>query len=388
MNAILDVDVPNRRVRVAGRHQPRRDQGGRAARPATTRPTRRSQQVCTIGGNVAENSGGAHCLKYGFTTNHVLAAEVVLADGDDGGLGDPASGRARPARRGGRLGGHAGDRHRGDGAAAAQPERCRRCSPTSRRPTRRARRCRRSSRAGIVPAAIEMMDKLAIEAAEEALHAGYPLDAGAVLLVELDGPAAEVRGESTGSNAICEGPAHRGARRADDGAARRRSGGAARRRSRRSAASSPDYFVQDGVVPRTRLPRCCAGSASRRGARAARRQRVPRGRRQPAPAGALRAPRRARPSRPRSSPRRSSSCARGGRVADGRARVGIDKARLDAADVHRGRSATRCTASAAASTRTGCATPASCFPTPRLCGEVPGPYRQHPLEREGVIDRW
>ena len=85
-------------------------------------PDPSSQSICSIGGNVAENSGGAHCLKYGFTVNHVLGARLVLHDGKVVDIGGPAldAPRARPARRAGGQRGHAGHRHRGDAAAAPQ----------------------------------------------------------------------------------------------------------------------------------------------------------------------------------------------------------------------------------------------------------------------------
>ena len=123
----------------------------RAATPAGYyyAPDPSSQQICSIGGNVAENSGGAHCLKYGFTTNHVLGAEFVTPQGDVVELGGARPGHPglRPARRGRRLGGNARHRHVGHRAAGAAarggPHRAGRAS---RAPTRRARPRRRSSR--------------------------------------------------------------------------------------------------------------------------------------------------------------------------------------------------------------------------------------------------
>src|SRR5881397_3565498 len=154
-------------------------------------PDPSSQQVCTIGGNVAENSGGAHCLKYGFTVNHVLAAEVVLPDGelvelsvwDDGpdllgafvgsegtlGIATKLTLRVLRAPDSVRtlLAGFA---HTDDAGGAVSG----------------------TIAAGVLPAAIEMMDAITIEAAEAAVGADYPPGCGAVLIVELDGPLAQV----------------------------------------------------------------------------------------------------------------------------------------------------------------------------------------------------
>src|SRR5436190_852757 len=190
MNSILEVDVPNRRVRL---------QPG-VTNLAVTRavaphglyyaPDPSSQQVCTIGGNVAENSGGAHCLKYGFTSNHVVEAELVLAGGEVVRLGEGdaldllgavvgSEGTLgivtevvvgvlpRPQRVETLLAAFVSTDHAGEAVSAIIA-------------------------GGIIPAAIEMMDELTIHAAEAAVGAGLPLDAGAVLLVELDGPVVEV----------------------------------------------------------------------------------------------------------------------------------------------------------------------------------------------------
>ena len=117
MRAILDVDVPNRRVRLQPGVTNLEVTQAVAPHGLYYAPDPSSQQVCTIGGNVAENSGGAHCLKYGFTTNHVLEADVVLAGGELVRLSDQR--RPGSAGRRGRLGGHAGCGHRGGGAGAA-----------------------------------------------------------------------------------------------------------------------------------------------------------------------------------------------------------------------------------------------------------------------------
>src|SRR5829696_3615002 len=218
-------------------------------------PDPSSQQVCSIGGNVAENSGGAHCLKYGFTTNHVLEMEVVLADGSVVTLGTETGDQAGPDLRGVFLG--------SEGTLGITTE-----------ITVRLLRTPESVRtlladfpsvgaagdvvsdivgAGIVPAAVEMMDTLAIEAAEEAVHAGYTVGVPAALIVELDGPEGECDAGFAQVKEICE--RHGCTRLHIAGSAEER---AAIWRGRKAAFAavgriSPDYFVQDGVVPRTRL---------------------------------------------------------------------------------------------------------------------------------------
>ena len=151
-------------------------------------PDPSSQQVCSIGGNVAENSGGAHCLKYGFTTTHVLGLDVVLPDGELVHLGAHARrARLRSGRRFCRLGGHAGRGHARLFCASSSARRCMTTLLAAFNSTNEAGEAVSEVIAsGVLPAAIEMMDNLAIQAAEAAVHAGYP-NCGGLLLVELDG---------------------------------------------------------------------------------------------------------------------------------------------------------------------------------------------------------
>ena len=193
MRRILEVDLANGRVLV--------EPGvtniavSQAVGPTHFYPPDPSSQiVCTIGGNVAENSGGAHCFKYGFTTNYVTGLELVLPDGSELTLGGPGArpSRVRPAGRVRRLRGHARRRHAD--LAASGPEA--RGGAHARRLLRldgagRRGRVRDRLRRASCPGAIEMMDNLSIRAAEGATGAGYPMDAGAALVVELDGSEAE-----------------------------------------------------------------------------------------------------------------------------------------------------------------------------------------------------
>ncbi|MDQ3886784.1 MAG: FAD-binding protein, partial [Actinomycetota bacterium] len=157
-------------------------------------PDPSSQQVCSVGGNVAENSGGAHCLKYGFTINHVLGVEVVTPDGELVWLG----GMTRDTPGYDLLGAFIGS----EGTLGITtkivvrllrlPESVRCLLAAFPGVDEAGTAVSKIIGAGIVPAAIEMMDALAIEAAEAAVQCGYPEGAGAVLIVELDGPVAEV----------------------------------------------------------------------------------------------------------------------------------------------------------------------------------------------------
>ncbi|HYW28280.1 MAG TPA: FAD-linked oxidase C-terminal domain-containing protein [Gaiellales bacterium] len=387
MRRILEVDVANRSVRL----QPgvTNLEVTRAVEPHGLyyAPDPSSQQVCTIGGNVAENSGGAHCLKYGFTTNHVLEAEVVLADGsvvrlDDGGVLDllgPVVGSEgtlgivtevvvrvlpRPQRVETLLAAFASTDDAGEAVSAIIA-------------------------AGIIPAAIEMMDALTIQAAEDAVHAGLPRDAGAVLLVELDGPSLEVELLVEQADRLC--------RDAGAGDVRRAAGDAERAgfwRGRKAAFAamgrvSPHYYVQDGVVPRTRLSqtlRRIAELSEQYGLRVGNVFHAGDGNLHPLvlyDGGVEGQAQRAE----QLASEILLACVEAGGSLTGEHGIGLDKARympamfgdadLDA--MHR----LRC-----GFDPDGRCNPGKVFPTPRLCGEVPGPYREHPLEREGVAERW
>jgi glycolate oxidase len=219
-------------------------------------PDPSSQQVCSIGGNVAENSGGAHCLKYGFTVNHVTGAEVVLPDGEVVQLG----GRA-PEHPGYDLLGVFVGSEGTLGVATEVTLRLVRVPETVQTMLvgfhsidDAAGAVSDIVAAGIVPAAVEMMDALAIEAAEAAVHCGYPPGAVAVLVIELDGPQVEVEAQFRRVEQIVRARHSFEIRIAADDAER-----ALMWKGRKSAFAavgriSPAYFVQDGVIPRTRLP--------------------------------------------------------------------------------------------------------------------------------------
>jgi glycolate oxidase len=218
-------------------------------------PDPSSQLICTIGGNLAFNSGGAHCLKYGMTANHVLGIKAVLPDGEVVHLGGPSVEAAGPDLTGFFVG--------SEGLFGVALEITLRLLPKPAR-YRTVLAAYHSLEAagnavsdvvasGLLPGAIEIMDALAIEAAEAAVHAGYPQDAAALLIVELEGEPVQVEAEFVRLLQVVEASAPYEVRVAKDDAERARIW-----KGRKSAFSavgrlSPDYIVQDGVVPRSRL---------------------------------------------------------------------------------------------------------------------------------------
>ena len=223
-------------------------------------PDPSSQQVCSIGGNVAENAGGAHCLKYGFTVNHVLGAEVVLPDGSVVHLGGTAPEHPGYDLLGAFIGseGTLGVATSLTLRLVRVPEAVQTMLVGFRSVDDAAGAVSDIIAAGILPAAIEMMDALAIEAAEAAVHCGYPEGAVAVLVIELDGPQVEVEAQFAEVEQIVLARAAFETRIAQDAAER-----ALMWKGRKSAFAavgriSPAYFVQDGVIPRTRLPEVLA----------------------------------------------------------------------------------------------------------------------------------
>src|SRR3954469_9065866 len=350
-------------------------------------PDPSSQQVCTIGGNVAENSGGAHCLKYGFTVNHVLAADVVLPTGE---LVTISRDDPGPDLLGVFVGseGTLGIAVRIKVRVVRAPETVRTLLAAFATTDAAGDAVSHVIAAGILPAAIEMMDALVLEAVEAAVHADYPAGAGAVLIVELDGPAAQVLEDSASVERICREMGAFELRAAEDAEDRARIW-----RGRKSSFAamgriSPSYYVQDGVVPRTRLPdvlRRIYALGEERGLRIASVFHAGDGNLHPLvlyddelPGEAERAEELATAI--------LDVCIDAGGSLTGEHGVGIDKAcsmtklfsEDDLAAMARLRSAFD---------PDGIANPGKIFPTPRLCGEVPGPYRAHPLERAGLADR-
>jgi glycolate oxidase len=351
-------------------------------------PDPSSQIVCSIGGNVAENSGGAHCFKYGFTTNYVVGLEVVLSDGTMVTLDRDAPGYDL-------LGAFVGS----EGTLGVATKITLRVIPAPESVSTMLAFFADTGAAGeavtaivdagIVPGAIEMMDRLSIQAAEQSTGAGYRLDAGAALIIELDGPREECLVGLERLTQLCAQAGALDVRIAQSDAERDLIW-----RTRKAAFASmgriaPAYYVQDGVIPRTRLsevlrqidalagdyhlrvanvfhagdgnlhPLVCYDSSVE--GEAARAEEL---------AGLI-----------------IKACVDAGGSITGEHGVGVDKkaympsmfAEPDLEAFQR----LRC-----AFDPHGLANPGKVMPTPRLCGEVPGPYREHPLERAGVAERF
>src|SRR5881409_1839612 len=351
-------------------------------------PDPSSQQVCTIGGNVTENSGGAHCLKYGFTVNHVLAAEIVLPDGE---LVELSVWDDGPGLLGAFIGseGTLGIATKLTLRILRVPETVRTLLAGFEHTDEAGAAVSGVIAGGILPAAIEMMDAVTMEAAEAAVSANYPEGCGAVLIVELDGPVAQVEEDLARVESICRENDAREIRIASDPADR-----AAVWRGRKAAFAamgriSPDYYVQDGVVPRTKLPsvlRRIDELSQAHGLRVGNVFHAGDGNLHPLvlydgriEGQALRAE--------TLSKQILEICVDAGGSITGEHGVGTDKACAmplmfgedDLAAMHRLRRAFD---------PNGLANPGKLFPTPRLCGEVPGPYRAHPLEKAGLADRF
>ena len=221
-------------------------------------PDPSSQIICSIGGNVAENSGGVHCLKYGVTTNHVLGLKIVIPDGTIIDIGG-----AVPEMPGYDLTGLFVGSEGTLGVATEirlrilkSPEAI--CVLLADFPTIEAagQSVTDIISAGIIPAGMEIMDKATIKAVETVVKTGcYPLDAEAVLLVELDGLPIEVEVNKQRVAAICQKNGARGTTNANDAETRAKMWKGRKAAFAAAGKISPDYFVQDGVIPRTQLAR-------------------------------------------------------------------------------------------------------------------------------------
>jgi glycolate oxidase len=255
LDRILEVDIENQRVVVEPgvinlqvTHRVSGDGYFYAPDPS-------SQQVCSIGGNVAENAGGAHCLKYGFTVTHVTGMEVVLPDGSVVHLGSAAPESPGYDLLGVFVGseGTLGIATKVILRITRRPETVQTLLAAFDSTDHAGTAVSRIIAAGVLPAAVEMMDRLSLEAAEAAVRPGYP-DCRALLLVELDGPVAEVESAMERVREICAAAGSfelRLARTEEERAAVWRGRKAAFAAMGRIAAN---YIVQDGVIPRTRLP--------------------------------------------------------------------------------------------------------------------------------------
>ncbi|HET9736741.1 MAG TPA: FAD-linked oxidase C-terminal domain-containing protein [Solirubrobacteraceae bacterium] len=388
MKRILEIDLENHRICV----EPGVTNANVTAAVAPAffyPPDPSSQIVCSIGGNVAENSGGAHCFKYGFTTNYVTGLELVLPDGEMVQVG----GRELDPPGYDLLGAFVGS----EGTLGVATKVWLRIVPSPETvrtlvaffdSTREAGEAVSDIvQGGVVPGAIEMMDAKAIEAAEQAARAGFPMR-GAALLVELDGAERECDARFEEVSTICARRGSDDVRVARDEAERQRFWKARKAAFAAMGRISPNYFVQDGVIPRTTLPQvlerieelgreyglivanvfhagdgnlhplvCFDGAVDGEAARAE-----------------------------ELSGRILEACLEAGGSITGEHGVGVDKKRhmpkmFGEADLDAFQRL-RCAFDPA-----GLANPGKVMPTPRLCGEVPGEYRQHPLEAAGLAER-
>jgi glycolate oxidase len=352
-------------------------------------PDPSSQQVCTIGGNVAENSGGAHCFKYGFTVNHVTGLLAVLPDGELLRLGGKSRESVGPDLLGVFVGseGTLGIATEITLRVLRRPESVRTVLAAFDSTDAAGGAVSGIVAAGIGASAMEIMDRLTIEAAEAAVHPGYP-DAGAILLVELDGAAAQVEADFAAVDAICHEQGAWEIRTASDDHER-----ALLWKGRKAAFAamgrvSADYYVQDGVVPRTKLPevlRRIAELGAEHGLRVANVFHAGDGNLHPLVLY---------DSSVDGETERAAHvaeaileiCIDAGGSLTGEHGIGIDKVcsmplLFGSDDLEAMKRLRR------AFDPAGLCNPGKVIPTPRLCGEVPGPYRAHPLEKAGLAER-
>lgn len=256
MNRVLEIDQPNRCAVV---------QPGvvnldlsKVAEPYGLffAPDPSSQKASTIGGNVANNAGGPHCLSFGATVNHILGLEVVLYDGSIVRLGGKSPDGPGLDLTGVMVG--------SEGTMGVVTEATVRLLPLPeavRTTLAIFESVETASEAvsgligrGIVPSALEMMDKLALSAIEAAFHAGYPPEAGAVLLVEVDGLVEQVEAQARVVDEVCRSSGALEIRLAASAEDRGRLWAARKGAASAMGRIAPNYYLHDAVVPRTRLP--------------------------------------------------------------------------------------------------------------------------------------
>jgi glycolate oxidase len=219
-------------------------------------PDPSSQGACTIGGNVATNSGGPHTLKYGVTVNHVLGLELVLPDGRVVQTGGPAEDNPGYDLTGVIVGseGTFGVVTKVWVRISRNPEAYRTLLGVFETVDDATNTISDLIGAGIVPAALEMLDRLILQAVEAAFHFGFPLDAGAVLIMEVDGLEAGLSQDAERIVSIARKNGAREVRRANTDAERLLLWKSRKQAFGAVGRLAPSYCTQDGVVPRTKLP--------------------------------------------------------------------------------------------------------------------------------------
>ena len=218
-------------------------------------PDPSSQKACTIGGNVSENAGGPHTLAYGVTTNHVLGIEAVLPDGTLVEIGGPEADRPGYDLRGLLTG--------SEGTMVLitkvivrlmrSPEAVKTLLAVYDEPEDAATTIASFTARAIVPAAVEMLDGVMLRMVEEATHAGFPMDANAVLLIEVEGLAEAVEEQAEQIQEICRESNAREVKIAQSEEERELLWKGRKNAFGAVGRVSPTYYVQDGVVPRTRI---------------------------------------------------------------------------------------------------------------------------------------
>ena len=390
LNRVLDVDIANARVTVEPGVTNLEITRQVAPFGYYYAPDPSSQQVCSIGGNVAENSGGAHCLKYGFTVHHVLEVEAVMPDGELMRIGSSLPDAPGPDLLALIIG--------SEGTLAIvtkvivrilrKPETVQTLLAAYNSTSEAGSAVSEIIGAGIVPAAVEMMDALAIRAAEAAVRPNFP-PADTVLIVELDGPQSEVRELFAVVEGICRRTGATTVEVAQNDEQRMRIW-----RGRKAAFAamgriSPNYYVQDGVVPRTKLPEVLGrirALSERCGLGIGNVFHAGDGNLHPLICYDERIPGQAELAE-HVAGEILVYCVEAGGSITGEHGVGADKTVFmprmfsdddldvmqkvrDAIDPQR------------------ICNPGKVLPTPRMCGEVPGPYREHPIEKAGLGERF
>ena len=390
MTRILEVDYANARVVVEPGVINLTVTAQVSGRQFYYAPDPSSQSVCSIGGNVAENSGGAHCLKYGFTTTHVVGLEVVLPDGRLVHLGGKALDAPGYDLAGVFVGseGTLGIATKVILRIVKRPETVQTLLAAFPTVEQSSAAVSQIIADGILASAMEIMDNLSIQAAEAAVHAGYP-SCGGLLLVELDGPGAEVDEQRAAVHRICEANGAGEIRLARSDAER-----ALVWKGRKAAFAAmgriaSNYIVQDGVIPRTALPdvmRDIGRLSEAAGLRVANVFHAGDGNLHPMVLYDRDVPGQQHEAEQLSF-RILELCVEKGGSITGEHGVGEEKkmmmgrmfAEPDLDTMQR----VRC-----AFDPLGLANPTKVFPRPRLCGDTPGEYVPHALERTGQADRF
>jgi glycolate oxidase len=256
MNRILEIDTENQRAIVEPGIFTLVFKNELARYGYVYQPDPASEKVSTVGGNVGENSGGPHCLKYGVTTNHVLGAELVLFDGEVIEIGGKALDKPGYDLTGVLVGseGTLGIATKVILRIMRRPEAVKTMLAIYNSLEDASNTVSAVIADGIIPATLEMIDKLTIKAVEESVHAGYPLDAEAVLLIELDGLKDGMDRLAERVIAICRKNDVREVRAAKDEAERAQLWAGRKGAFGAIARLRPNYLVCDGTVPRTKLP--------------------------------------------------------------------------------------------------------------------------------------